>query len=496
VTGALRRRALLRLAGAAAALAGGCAERGARPAIRMGIASAPQSLDPFKAADAVSDRILRLVHGRLVAFDERFMPVPAMVRWRQLEPRRYRLELQPDRRPFSDGRPPMAADVAATLGHLRFGPEATPHKEALAGLERIEVAGAEAVDCCLRRADVLFPGRLDLPVLPAEHVARAGGGRAGAPGSGPFRLAGGDPARALVLERRVDACLLHLEVVADPTVRALKLALGEIDLLQGDLPGELVAWLDRRPGVRVASRPGTTVSYIGFNLQDPLTGDLRLRRAMAAALDRERIIRHLLHGAARPAAAILPPEHWAGLPGGGGWPWGAAAGRAAPGPGRTPVGPVRFRTSTDPGRVRIAQVLQQQLAAAGIGLELRSTEWGTFFADIRAGRFQSYSLSWVGLKLPDALRYIFHSASVPPAGANRGRFADQRTDALLAAAARAPTLAAQAERWRAVQRRLLELLPFIPLWFEDVVAAMREDLSGYELRADGAWDALAAVARP
>jgi peptide/nickel transport system substrate-binding protein len=79
-----------------------------------------------------------------------------------------------------------------------------------------------------------------------------------------------------------------------------------------------------------------------------------------------------------------------------------------------------YTTSTDPFRLRLATIIQHQLSAAGFEVELRSYDWGTFYGDIRAGRFQMYSLMWVGIKLPEIFRYAFHSESRPPVGANRG----------------------------------------------------------------------------
>ena len=55
-------------------------------------------------------------------------------------------------------------------------------------------------------------------------------------------------------------------------------------------------------------------------------------------------------------------------------------------------------------------------------LAVRSYDWGTFFGDVEAGRFEIYGLTWVGVRTPDIFRYAFHSASVPPDGANRGRY--------------------------------------------------------------------------
>ena len=172
-----------------------------------------------------------------------------------------------------------------------------------------------------------------------------------------------------------------------------------------------------------------------------------------------------------------------------------------------------YRTSTDPLRVRIATALQAQLAAVGIRVRVQSTEWGSFFDAVRGGRFQMYSLAWVGVTQPDVLRQVFHSASVPPAGANRGRFADPTVDALLdeplpsgahlravggeAGAAGEDQVSDASERLLACEitreqlyHQLHAELPYVPLWYEDNVAALRAGVRGYALRPDGAWDAL------
>ena len=76
-----------------------------------------------------------------------------------------------------------------------------------------------------------------------------------------------------MLERLADRQLFALVPVADPTMRTLKLLRGEADMLQNDLPSELFAYLDQRPGLQLREHPGTTFAYIGFNLADPVLAD-------------------------------------------------------------------------------------------------------------------------------------------------------------------------------------------------------------------------------
>jgi peptide/nickel transport system substrate-binding protein len=238
---------------------------------------------------------------------------------------------------------------------------------------------------------------------------------------------------------------------------------------------------------------GSNFSYVGFNLEDPDTGRIRVRRAIAHAIDRDAILRFLFKAAGRSAQGMFPPEHWAG-----------ADAREAPAydPGRArallaeaghdadnPLS-LTFKTSSDPFRIRLATVLQAQLGRVGVRLDVKSYDWGTFFGDVKAGRFQLYGLTWVGVRTPDIFRYVFHSASVPPDGANRGRYRSQEADRLIDAARAEPDLGRQALLYRELQALLLADLPYIPLWYEDQVLAARQEVTGYRLAPDGNYDGL------
>lgn len=466
--------------------------------IRFGLAGAPANLDPRFATDATSARINRLLYRRLVDFDDRVRPVPALAHWERLDPRHYRFHLDPARATFTDGSPLTANDVAATYRSILAPDSGSPHAGTLDLISDIRVLDDDTLDFLLARADPLFPGYLVIGILPAQGIASGAPFHSAPLGSGPFRLAAWPEPGRLQLERRADGQRVEFLRVGDPTVRVLKLLRGELDLVQNDLPAELLAWLEKQPEVRVVRGPGSNFAYLGFNLEAPVTADLRVRQAVAHAIDRDAIVRHVLGAAARPAATLLPPEHWAGDPGLAPLAFDPERSRAllrAAGYSEQQPLELEYKTSTDPVRLRIATIIQQQLASVGIRLRLRSYDWGTFFGDIKAGNFQLYSLMWVGIKTPDIFRYAFHSTSLPPSGANRGRLNDAGIDRLIEQAEAGDTLDAQAAGYRAVQARLLELLPYVPLWYEDHVYAARTGIDGYRLASDGNYDALAEVTR-
>lgn len=451
------------------------------------------TLDPRYATDAISQRINRLLYERLVDFDGQYRMIPVLAEWRQLSPLHYRFIFRSREGRFHDGSTVTAEDVKATYDSVLDPANVSPHRITLNNIQGMETHGADTIDFHLQRADPLFPGRLVIGVLPARLI-RAGHQFSRSPvGSGPLRFLSWRDDNQLTLERISDRQLIRFITVQDSTVRVLKLLRGEIDLIQGELPFELLHWLSGKQDMVVKRARGDTFAYLGFNMQDPALMQLMVRKAIAHAIDRDAIIQYVLGGAARKAGSLLPPDHWAGHTGLNGYAFDPMQSRtllADAGYDESHPLQITYKTSNNPLRVRIATILQYQLRQVGILADLRSYDWGTFYGDIRSGRFQMYSLSWVGLKMPDIFRYIFHSSSIPPGGANRGHLHDARVDELIARAESSTDLEEQLATYRELQAYLHEQLPYLPLWFEDNILAQRVGIHGYMLNPDGNYDGL------
>lgn len=464
------------------ALLAGCGKPVQPQAIRFAIAQAPLNLDPRYATDAASERLNRLIYRPLADFDAASRAVPALATWQALSLRRYRFSLGREGRVFHDGTPLTAQDVVATYQSLLALKDA-PHRAEFANIAAVQALDEHRVEFILNDPDPEFPSRLIIGILPARLIAAGHDFSRHPVGSGPLRLLSWN--QRLRLQRVTDGQEFRIEEVRDPTVRVLKLLRGEADLLQGDLPPELVAYLQRQPAVTVLQSAGTNYAYLGFNLRDPQLQDIRVRRAVALSIDRAAMLRHALVGGSRPATAVLPPEHWAGNAALAALPHDPERARALLREAGVAL-PLQLtlKTSTDAQRLRLATILQAQLREAGIALEIRSLDWGTFFDDVKHGKFQLYGLTWVGIRTPEIYRFAFHSAAVPPAGANRGGLRDATLDALI-----------DARDWPAATARIHALLPVVPLWYEGQFAAMRRDITGYRPAPDGNWDGLITAGR-
>jgi ABC-type transport system substrate-binding protein len=172
--------------------------------------------------------------------------------------------------------------------------------------------------------------------------------------------------------------------------------------------------LAARPNLRMEERAGTEIQYLGFNLRDPLLADARVRQAISCAIDRNLIIKTCWAAMRSPRRACCRQS------------LGIQRRRPAlrftiqraprrlldeAGHPRSANG-IRFhltmKTSNDEGTRLLAAVLQQQLAAVGIALDIRSFEYATFYSDVTRGAFQMYSLRWIGgNEQPDIFSYAF-----------------------------------------------------------------------------------------
>jgi peptide/nickel transport system substrate-binding protein len=443
----------------------------------------PLNLDPRYATDAASERVNRLLYQSLIDFDANSNPVPKLASWLMVSPREYRFSIRQPQVSFHHSKPLTADDVKATYDSMAMLKD-SPHTSEFSNISSIQTENENVVIFQLKQADEHFVSKLTIGILPKDCIENARDFSHHPVGSGP--LAFESWKNKLVLRRVQDGQRIVFTEVKDPTVRVLKLLRGETDLLQGELPPELVKYLQAKPEVAVKTVQGANFSYVGLNLQDPVLSQQKVRQAIAHAIDRQAIIEKMMVKSTRAASAILPPEHYTN------------AGIELPAYEYNPTLarhlliesgvqlPLRlvYKTSTDAQRVRLATILQSQLAKAGINLEIRSLDWGTFFEDVKSGNFQLFGLTWVGIKTPDIYSKAFGSQQFPPHGFNRGHYTDSRLDALLLA-----------EDWPAVTARIHEQLPYIPLWYEAQFAAFNKSITGYAPKPDGNWDDLATIKR-
>jgi peptide/nickel transport system substrate-binding protein len=289
---------------------------------------------------------------------------------------------------------------------------------------------------------------------------------------------------------------VRFAVVPDETTEALELRKGSGDIAINILTPDTVATLAKDRGLVIERDAGTRLAYLGFNLRDPILKDVRVRQAIAYALDKRPMIEYLWGGEAQPARSILPTQSWAydgNVPAYDHDP--EKAKQLLDAAGYPAANGVRFhltmKTSTDANTRLMVAVIQQQLRVVGIALDIRSFEFATFFADVQHGAFQMYGLRWIGgNEDPDIFEYAFHSAKIPPAGANRVYYSNPRVDELIDQARREIDPAVRKPLYAQVQQQVAEDVPYFNLWYLDNVMVHTSRVRNIKLNPAGNFDFL------
>jgi peptide/nickel transport system substrate-binding protein len=474
---------------------------GAAPLVVL-LESYPASLDPRIGTDQASARFQQLVFEGLTRISENSEPVPELAEsWETPSPTVYLFHLRRDAF-FHDGRPLRAADVVHTYAEFLAPGFLSAKKEPYEVIDKVEAVDEFTVRFELKRPFASFLYAAAMGVVPS------GGAHSPEHPVGTGRFAFAEAARDDYILFRAHGKhpsppavpALELRVVSDASSRVMQLQKGAAQLAVNNVPASSLALFSGEPRFQVLKSRGANLSYVGFNLEDPVLSSEKVRRALMHALDRGAMLRGLLDGLGEEADSILPPHHWAALEGrsGDGAFDPVLAERLLDEAGfRRGKDGIRFRllykTSTDEAARQKAVVVQEQWAAAGVALDIRSFEFATFYDDIRKGNFQVFSLTWVGLDDPDILYYMFHGESIPPKGGNRGRYRNPEVDALLSAARLEFDRPRQAEYYRRVQRAVMDDLPYIPLWYSMNTAVAAREVRGFHLSPTGNFRALGDV---
>jgi peptide/nickel transport system substrate-binding protein len=322
-------------------------------------------------------------------------------------------------------------------------------------------------------------------------------------GSGPFKFLSAEQDKEIVVERndnywgsKARLARIRFIVVPDATTRALELRKGSADVAINALTSDTIVALEREPNLQIERAPGTVLSYLAFNLRDPTLHDVRVRQAIAYAIDRAPLLQYIWRGFAQPALSVLPPQSWAYDSNVTSYPHDPEKARqmldAAGYPAQNGI---RFhltmKTSTEESTRLLAAVLQQQLRDVGIALDIRTFEFATFFADVTSGAFQLYSLRWIGgNEDPDIFELCFHSNRFPPKGANRGFYSNPRIDSLIDEARRQPDQNVRKPLYAEVQEILAQQEPYVNLWYFDNVLVHTRRVRNVTLNPSGNYDFL------
>lgn len=467
----------------------------------------PPTLDPAQASDTTSSAVIRQIFDTLVELDEQLQPVAALATEWSISPDRltYTFRLHPGVT-FQSGRAMRAADVKYSFERAARGKRPWVFEKLVGAREFVRgaaqgIAGVRVVDelTVELRLEQPFEPFLSLlaydaaAIVPREDVERAGRPFASHPvGTGAFRLVSWRRDDQLVLERfgehfRGPARLERVvfRIIPAEITRFNEYRSGQLDV--SDIPTGQCRSAQADPKLKdeVSIWPTLGTQAVRFNVERAPFTDVRLRRAIAHAIDPSILVNRLLEGCVQPAQGILP----AALPGHNPavrrLPFDRDRAKALLAEAGFPEGrglpPIAYHFNTGDLNQRIAEVLQAQLRQVGISLELRRLDWAAHIKVVDDGSAGFFRQGWIA-DYPDPenfLTVLFHSRNIGAAG-NTSRYRNAHVDRLLDEADAMPSGAERWARYHEAEQAILDDAVWISLYHYASRALVKPYVRGLE----------------
>ncbi|MEO3475131.1 ABC transporter substrate-binding protein [Roseomonas sp. CAU 1739] len=275
--------------------------------------------------------------------------------------------------------------------------------------------------------------------------------------------------------------------IPSDAARDLAFQAGELDMIYGRQDQTWYTRTQQLPNVRVVAMQPAEMSVIHLNMTMPPLNDIRVRQAIAHAINREQIVQLRGPNTSVTALSVVPRGYLGHNPDTPLLPPDIARARALLAEAGHPNGiTIRAIHTTLPGMMSVMEGVQAQLRRAGITLEITPVEHATFHAQIRQNLSQVVHFQAARFPVADVyLTQFFHSRSIvgtPTAVTNFShcRVADAEIDA-----ARSATDPAQAiAQWREAQVKIVREVCAVPVYEQMQLWAYRSNLDlGYELKA-------------
>lgn len=483
----------------------------------------PPTLDPHKTSDTTSAFIIGEVFSGLVTLNTDLQIVPDIAeRWDISDDGLvYTFHLLPDAT-FADGKPITAHDFVYSLNRAADPELASPvsrtYLSDIVGVTEVldgaatEITGVKAIDehtleITIDAPKAYFLAKLTYPtafVVDKANVEAGGDGWTDSPNStGPFLLKEYKIGERLILARNDNFYRepAYIDQVVFNLAGGQAMALYENDEI--DITGVGILDLERLqdPNEPLSKElkvvpPRLSVSYIGFNVEQPPFDDVHFRRALNFAIDKDLIANEVYAGLIKPAYGILPP----GFPG---YTEGieglkfdearavdemcasAYANQEACETARTEGieqaedesiedeslysedGPRIVLSVSGTGSdvpIGTQVILEMWKNALGVEVEIQQVEWATYLQDLNQRKFQIYSLGWQA-DYPDPqdfLDILFHTESET----NHGAYSNPEVDTILEDARIERDSTKRVELYNRAEQIIVDDAAWVPLWYE------------------------------
>ncbi|MCV7060025.1 ABC transporter substrate-binding protein [Mycolicibacterium vaccae] len=466
--------------------------QGTSGALVAAIAGEPDQLDPHKTTAYFSFEVLENVFDTLVEPDENLEMQPALAESWEVSPDQltWTFRLRPGVT-FHDGAPLTADDVV--FSYRRIIDEQLPNSDKFSAVRAVEAPDPATV---VLRVDRPTPNMLTnlggfkgMAIVSRANV-ESGQIATHPVGTGPFSFLGQKSGDSISLGANPDywggppgISGVTFRFISEPSTAMSALQAGEVDWTDS-VPPQRVTQLRGDESVELAVTPSNDYWYLALNEAREPWNDVRVRQAIAYAVDRDAIVQATSYGTAAVNQLAIPEGN----------PWFTPYDRYSSGgldrarellqeAGAQPRDLDMLVTTEYPETVTAAQIIADNLAPLGITVSIRTVDFATWLDEQNSGNFDMLMMGWLGNIDPDDFYYAQHHTDGPN---NAQKFSDHEVDRLLDAGRVETDEAARKGIYAKAATRIADEVSYIYLYNPSVIQAWNPALSGYDARRDGA----------
>ena len=475
------------------------------------------TLDTWDAIDNLSRAVSSSIYEGLYRFDTNLTPQPQLAESYTVSDDGlvYTFKLRPNVK-YQDG-----SDFTAETVKMNFDRGMNPaskltRRTFFSFVDKVEAVDPLTVRFTLKQPTAGFITRLSngtaSMVCPSLLKKAAAAGDAAAAkkitayeacGTGPYTLKHFEPTEVLEVVKNPNYRVAGLPKfdslrwvpVAENSTRAMMLRTGEAQFIW-PVPAEQVKALEADDKLSIQKTPSVVTRYISMNETKKPFNDVRVRKAISLAINRNALIKVAYNGLAVPSTGYLPPQI-EGAVNYGAFPYDPKAARELLKEAGFPEGfhATLWSAYNDGKTLKTLQFLQQQLAQVGIHVETRALEAGQrsliYSAQTPAdSQHQLYLIGWTNSAAePDwGLRPLLDSRSAPPVLNNDSYYKNPKVDELFDKAAAEPNPQKRVALYKELQDTVNADSPWAPLVFEMMTAGAVKPLKNFAVLPDGSFD--------
>ncbi len=473
--------------------------------ITMGSLADAKRLLPFLASDSSSGEISGLIYHGLVKYDKNIRLTGDVAESWEVSPDGLRITFHLHKGvKWQDGVELTADDVIFTYNKVIDPKVPTPYSSIYGPVRSIKELDKYTVQVIYKEPFAPALESWGMGIVP-KHLLEGKG--LSSPeinrrpvGNGPYKLTEWVTGQKIVLDAfdnyfegrpKIDKVIYR--IIPDTATMFLELKFGGIDFM-GLTPPQYKLQANSKFFNKYFQKfryPSFGYTYMGYNLLNPLFSNVRVRQAIAHAINKKEIIAGVLLGYGTPCTGPFPPASWAynravqdfdyspakalAMLAEAGWKMNSSG--MLEKDGRTFSFTVLVNQGNDE-RIKVAEILKEQLKLVGIDIKIKVLEWQALLNDfIDKKRFEAVIMGWALSRDPDIYQ-IWHSSQTKEGEFNFISYKNDEVDRLLVEGRRTFSIEKRKAIYHRIHAILAEEQPYAFLYVPDALPVLNKRFKG------------------